>query len=317
MMVKRPDQHNAILLVDKEIGMTSHDVVAKLRRIINQKKIGHTGTLDKAASGLLAICLGKLTKTAQFISDCDKEYIAEIKIGRISKTYDAEGVDFEIAEKDYSTITLENINDVLASFVGEIVQQVPAYSAVHVDGQRLYKLANKGVEVELPKRNISIYSIELIDYNENTFNIKVACSKGTYIRSLAHDIGQQLGCGAYLSNLRRTLVGNLSVEKALKLSDIENSISDDTFNELLIQFKEVVSYATCVINDEYVESVYNGKEIIKEYIENIYDSYESGDKVAIKDGIGNVLAVCKAEVASNLIDTTNDQKLFSYIRVLN
>ncbi len=316
-MPSKINQYNAILLVDKEVGMTSHDVVAKLRRIINQRKIGHTGTLDKAASGLLVICLGSLTKTARFISDCDKEYIAEIKLGRVSKTYDAEGVDFSINEKEYSSVTIDDLKRILTTFVGNITQQVPAYSAVHVDGKRLYKMAQKGVKLELPKRNITIYAIELLDYTDNCLIIKVACSKGTYIRSLAHDLGQQLGCGAYLSNLRRNSVGKLSVNNALTISEIENAVANNNIDDLLLQFDEVVSYASCAVNDNYVDSVFNGKDIIKEYIKTVYDSYESGDKVAIKDLNGKVLAVCKAEVPSNLIDKTIDQKLFSYIRVLN
>ncbi len=316
-MPSKIDQYNAILLVDKEVGMTSHDVVAKLRRIINQRRIGHTGTLDKAASGLLVICLGRSTKTAQFISDCDKEYIAEITFGRISKTYDAEGVDFETTENDCSELSVETINKTIELFVGEITQQVPAYSAVHVNGERLYKMARKGLDVELPKRNITIHSIELIDYKDKILKIKVSCSKGTYVRSLAHDIGQQLQCGVYLSNLQRTKVGNLSVENALTLSEIENVASNSELDNVLLQFNEVVSYASCSVNDDFVDSIFNGRDIKKEYIDTVYDSYNKGDKVAIKDLTGNILAVCKAEVPSDLISDTIDQKLFSYIRVLN
>ncbi len=315
--MKKVDQYNAILLVDKEVGMTSHDVVAKLRRIINQKKIGHTGTLDKAASGLLVICLGRSTKTAQFISDCDKEYIAEIKLGRVSKTYDAESVDFEIPENDYSSITNDIIKDILNSFVGNISQEVPAYSAVHVDGERLYKMARKGIDVTLPKRDVIIHSIELLEFSGNTLKIKVASSKGTYIRSLANDIGQKLKCGAYLSNLQRTKVGDLSVEKSLTISEIEEHIKNNKLQETLLQFHQVVHYAACIVNEDYVESIYNGKDILKDYIKTVYDAYEAGDKVAMKDLNGKILAVCKAEVPSNLIDNSNDQKLFSYIRVLN
>ena len=315
--MSKVDHYNAIVLVDKEVGMTSHDVVAKLRRIINQKKIGHTGTLDKAASGLLVVCLGQLTKTAQFISDCDKEYIAEITLGRISKTYDAEGVDFDTPEKNYSNITIENIKKALLTFVGNITQEVPAYSAVHVDGERLYKLTRKGIDVELPKRNIIIYSIELLDFSKNILKIKVASSKGTYIRSLANDIGIKLHCGAYMSNLQRTKVGNLSVDNALSLSQIEILIDNNNLQDSLLQFNEVINYATCTINDNFVDSIYNGKNIEKEYINDVYSSYEAGDKVAIKDLNGKILAVCKAEVPSNLIKNSNDQKLFSYIRVLH
>ena len=315
--MQKANKYNAILLINKEIGMTSHDVVSKLRKITNQKKIGHTGTLDKAASGLLVVCLGNTTKTSQFISDCDKEYIAEITLGRFSKTYDAEGVDFDSVEQNYSHISKEQIEEVLNKFTGEISQEVPAFSAVHVDGKRLYKSAVQDIDVVLPIREITIYNIELLDFTENKLHVKVSCSKGTYIRSLANDIGKELGCGAYISKLQRTKVGNLNLENALTLSEVAVQVKSDTLHEFLLQFNDVINYASCAVNNDSVNLIYNGLEIKKEFIDKVYDTYMTGDKVAIKDLTGNVLAVCKAELPSSLLTDSNDQKLFSYIRVLN
>ena len=315
--MQKTDKYNAILLVNKDTGMTSHDVVARLRKITNQKRIGHTGTLDKAASGLLVVCLGRTTKTSQFISDCDKEYIAEITLGRFSKTYDAEGVDFSTVEQDTSNISVEQIQSVLDKFKGLIHQQVPAYSAVHVDGKRLYKSAVQGIDVELPVRDIIIHSIELLNLHTNILQIKVSCSKGTYIRSLANDIGKELGCGGYISELQRTAVGNLSLDSALTLEEIEALVKSNSLEKSLLQFNDVVTYASCAVNNESVDFVYNGLDIKKEFIDQVYDTYITGDKVAIKDLNGKVLAVCKAEVPSNLVTNSQDQKLFSYIRVLN
>ena len=316
-MTNKIDRYNGILLIDKEIGMTSHDVVAKLRRIVNQKKIGHTGTLDKAASGLLVVCLGRSTKTAQFITDSDKKYQTEITFGRTSKTYDAEGVDSSQEEKDTSFITTNLLVETLNCFTGEIEQKVPAYSAVHQDGERLYKKANKGLEIDLPSRNITIYENEFVSLKDNKLSINVSCSKGTYIRSLAHDIGEKLNCGGYVSKLRRTAVGSLVIENAFRLNEIEDKVTNGTLDDTLLQFTDVTEFASCSVNDSYVDSIYNGKDIFRDYIQTVSDSFNTGDKVAIRDLQGKVLAVCRAEVPSNLIDNTIDQKLFSYIRVLN
>ena len=316
-MQKSNDHYNDILLVNKPIGMTSHDVVAKLRRILGQKRIGHTGTLDKSASGLLVVCLGRATKTAQFISDADKSYQAEITFGRQSKTYDAEGVDFSQPENNVPEFDIDALDRILHDFRGTITQKVPAYSAVHVDGKRLYQLAVKGEITDIPEREVSIYAININSYLNKVLNMTVTCSKGTYVRSLAHDLGQRIGCGAYISNLKRLTVGNLNLSHALELSEIETLHENNELPGYLLSFSQVSNYVSCSINDESIDMIFHGQNIQQKQIDTIDGSFETGDKVALKDSKGNILAVCKAETDSCKIDDSENQKLFSYIRVLN
>ena len=297
--------------------MTSHDVVSKLRRILNQRRIGHTGTLDKSATGLLVVCLGKATKAAQFISDADKRYEAEITFGRISKTYDTEGVDFSQPENEIPELDKIKIDEYLESFRGKITQTVPPFSAVHVDGQRLYKLAVKGVDVELPKRNITIHDIKINSYQADTLNITVHSSKGTYIRSLAHDLGQDIGCGAYLSDLRRIAIGNILLENALTFEDVETLHEQEKLEENLLSYNQVIDYASCSIADDYINSIYQGRDIYIDFIKSVQSRFKAGDRVSVTDSNGNILAVCKAEIESDLIADNVDKKLFSYIRVLH
>ncbi|KAA3630948.1 MAG: tRNA pseudouridine(55) synthase TruB [Calditrichaeota bacterium] len=316
-MGNQADRYNGILLVNKETGMTSHDIVSRLRRILKQKRIGHCGTLDKAASGLLIVCLGKATKASQFITDSDKEYIATIEFGRTSKTYDAEGVDFETSVNKIPELSMEYLNTELDTFRGTIEQTVPFYSAIHVDGKRLYKLAKEGRDVELPKREITISDIEILKISNTAVKIKVACTKGTYIRSLAHDLGQQIGCSAYLSALLRTKIGKLHVDASYTLAEIEKHTKDNMLENILMSYDDVLPFAVCTIADEYINSVFEGRDIQREYISNISGSFLTGDKVSLRDNNGNILAVCSALEQSDRLELTDEDKLFKYIRVLH
>lgn len=210
------------LLINKPTGFTSHDVVAVVRKKLNIKKIGHAGTLDPMATGLLIVLVGRdETKQQDAFMAENKEYIAEITLGQISTTYDAEG---ELTVSgDPKAITPEQVNVVCNSFVGNIEQRPPIHSAVHIAGQRSYALARKGkiTQDQIPARPVIIYEIELLEYALPKIRIRVACGKGTYIRSLAHDIGQTLGVGGYLSALQRTKIGNLSLVDAIELTDVE------------------------------------------------------------------------------------------------
>jgi tRNA pseudouridine55 synthase len=213
---------DGILLVDKPTGWTSHDVVAKVRGIIKAEtgqkiKIGHTGTLDPAASGLMILVLGKYTKRAGEFSKLDKTYEAELTLGKTSTTGDSEG---EIIEKSDKKPSPEQIEAVLESFTGEISQVPPIYSAIKVDGRRAYDMARKGQEVKLQPRRIKIYSITDVKYDYPKLSFVVSVSSGTYIRSLAADIGKALGTGAYLSNLCRTEVGQYKIQDSIPTSEV-------------------------------------------------------------------------------------------------
>lgn len=210
-----------ILLIDKPAGISSFGVVARIRRALSERlgvkkvKVGHTGTLDPFATGLLILLVGKATKRSNEFLKLDKEYEAEIRLGEISTTGDTEG---EI-KKLYNgpAVPEEDVKKVVQSFVGEISQKVPAFSAVKINGRRAYELARKGMEVEMPTRKVTIYSIDILEYKWPVLRIRTKVSSGTYIRTLGEDIGKRLGTGAYLIALRRTKIDRYSVENAINL----------------------------------------------------------------------------------------------------
>lgn len=204
-----------VLLIDKPSGWTSFDVVAKLRSITRCKKIGHAGTLDPLATGLLICCTGHKTKGIAAIQDAPKEYEATMKLGATTVTYDAEAPEEHVV--DASHISQAQLLAAMQQFTGTITQTPPAYSAIKVGGQRSYDLARKGQAVELKARTVQITAFDLLDYQAPLAQLRIACSKGTYIRSLVHDLGQVLGVGAYLAGLRRTRIGHYSLDDALTL----------------------------------------------------------------------------------------------------
>ena len=202
----------AVVLIDKPYGWTSFDVVKKLRNVLKYKKIGHAGTLDPLATGLLILCFGRFTKRIEEIQSQTKEYIAEIKLGASTPSFDLETE----VDANYPTehITPELLQSTLKQFEGEISQYPPKFSAVKIDGKRAYEYARSGEEVELKSRDVHIYKFEILSYENNIVKALIQCSKGTYIRSLARDLGVALDSGAHLHSLRRTKIGNFSVEEA-------------------------------------------------------------------------------------------------------
>ncbi len=213
-----------MLLIDKDLNWTSFDVIAKLRNLFKIKKIGHAGTLDPLASGLLIVCCGKFTKRINEFQGLDKTYLAKIKLGATTETDDSEKPEENI--RDYSFVTGTNIDDVCRSFEGEIMQTPPKYSAKKVKGKRLYKLARKGIDVDIKPVKVFVEYIKVLSRDLPYFETEIKCSKGTYIRALARDIGEQLNTGAYLAALRRTAIGDFSVNDALTISDIEQLIKN-------------------------------------------------------------------------------------------
>ncbi|MBD1397598.1 tRNA pseudouridine(55) synthase TruB [Pontibacter sp. JH31] len=208
-----------VLLLDKPLTWTSFDVVKKVRNTLRVKKIGHAGTLDPLASGLLILCTGKFTKRIDEIQAQEKEYTGTITLGQTTPSYDLETPVSET--RDTSHLTEEDIKTAANSFVGTIEQIPPIYSAVMVDGKRAYDLARKGKEAELKSRTITIKAFDITQIEGAVVSFKVICTKGTYIRSLAHDLGQKLGCGAHLSSLVRTRIGDYKLEDALTIEDIQ------------------------------------------------------------------------------------------------
>jgi tRNA pseudouridine55 synthase len=208
-----------MLLVDKPKGWSSFDVVNKIRHLFRVPRVGHAGTLDPMATGLLIICSGRKTKELGHFGDLEKEYVGEMKLGARTESYDAETPVLE--ERNTEGITEERVREVLARFVGIQEQLPPMWSAVKVKGRRLYQYARKGVEVERPPRTVEIFSLTAGRVHIPLVEFSVVCSKGTYVRTLAHDIGAALGCGAYLSGLRRTRIGPYRVEDATTVEELE------------------------------------------------------------------------------------------------
>lgn len=223
---KKPrDLVDGVLLIDKPVGLSSNDALTKVKRIINAKKAGHTGTLDPFATGLLPLCFGEATKFSQDLLEADKTYLAKVHLGVTTTTGDTEG---ETVETRPVAVTNEQIEAALVKFRGPIMQVPPMYSALKRDGKALYEYARAGITLEREARAVTIHALEMLDYEAPFLTIRVTCSKGTYIRVLGEDIGAELGCGAHLNQLRRIGVGNLSIDGMVTLEAlqaIENPLS--------------------------------------------------------------------------------------------
>jgi tRNA pseudouridine55 synthase len=226
----RFERVDGILLYNKEMGPTSNAALQQVRRLFNARKAGHTGSLDPLATGLLPICFGEATKLSQYLTDSDKQYIAEITLGVSTDSGDSEG---SVLQERTVDLTEEQILVALESFNGQIEQVPPMYSALKKDGQPLYKLARQGIEVERKPRTMQVFSLELISFDGTVLNVAIHCSKGFYVRSLAIDLGEMLGCGAHVSALQRTAVGDLSVNDAYSMSQLE-SLDPQARREVLL-----------------------------------------------------------------------------------
>lgn len=227
---------SGIINVYKEAGFTSHDVVAKLRGICKQKKIGHTGTLDPQAVGVLPVCLGSGTKLCDMLTDKEKEYIAELLLGVTTDTQDLEG---QVLTEKKVEVTVQQVEEAVMSFVGEYDQVPPMYSALKVNGKKLYELARAGKEVERKARRVHIREIEILKMELPVVQFRVVCSKGTYIRTLCTDIGEKLGCGGAMKSLIRSRVGQFRLEEALTLTEIEKQRDLGKLNDICIPVDQV------------------------------------------------------------------------------
>lgn len=213
------------LLVDKDLDWTSFDVVKKIKNIIKCKKVGHAGTLDPLATGLLIICTGKNTKKINDLQNQDKVYTGEFILGKSTPSHDLE-TEFN-SQKDIKNISSDRIEEVSKRFVGEQLQRPPKFSAVKVNGKRAYEYARDNEDVKIKEKNINIYEFKITEYNLPNISFKISCTKGTYIRSIARDFGEKLGCGAVLSKLRRTEIGNYNVEDAFKVNDLADKLKKE------------------------------------------------------------------------------------------
>ena len=261
---------DALLVVNKPQGLTSRDVVNKLNHIFSTKKIGHTGTLDPNATGVLVCLIGKYTKLVESITSYDKEYIAEIKLGIKTDTDDITG---NIIYEENSNVTLDEIKRVLSTFPASYNQQVPIYSAVKINGKKLYEYARENIDITLPKRKVNIYSLELLSFKDNIITFKTKVSKGTYIRSLIQDICTNLNTIGTMNNLIRTKQGNFDIKDSYTLEEIEKG------NYKLLNIKEFLSYPIIELDDNLIKKVINGSTIPNIYsiIDKVIFTYKSKD----------------------------------------
>lgn len=250
---------NGIINIYKEAGFTSHDVVAKLRGIVKQRKIGHTGTLDPDATGVLPVCLGNATKLCDMLTDKSKEYEACMLLGVTTDTKDMSG---QIITKKQVTCTEEEAREAVLSFVGGYDQIPPMYSALKVNGKKLYELARKGIEVERQPRRVEIPAIDIIECKLPEIRFRVSCSKGTYIRALCADIGDKLGCGAAMTSLVRTRVGVFYIEEAWKLSEVEKMVAEGTLLEHVTASDQVfMDCPKVMVKPEFDKALANGNKL--------------------------------------------------------
>ena len=271
---------NGIINIYKEQGYTSHDVVAKLRGILRMKKIGHTGTLDPDAVGVLPVCTGRATKLCGMITDWGKTYEAVMLLGTRTDTQDISG---NILSQTEVNVTKIQIMDVIGSFTGEYDQIPPMYSALKHNGKKLYELARQGIEIERKPRRVNIKSILINDINlednDKTVTFTVECSKGTYIRTLCEDIGNRLGCGACMQSLKRTRVGSFSIDNSYTLSQIEQMVQAGKTDEILTPIDEMFSDSRkIIISQEYDKLLYNGNKLPYNSIQGKNDVQHNEDE---------------------------------------
>ncbi|MEE4195821.1 MAG: tRNA pseudouridine(55) synthase TruB [Anaerolineae bacterium] len=250
---------SGVLVIDKPIGYTSHDIVQIVRRGTHIRRAGHTGTLDPRASGVLVVLLGPAVRLSEYVSASKKRYQAVIQLGANTDTYDAEGV---ITDTFDVNVTEDEFEAALEDFIGEIEQVPPPYSAVKVRGRKAYDMARKGETVELDPRNVTVYSMDLLEWAPPEVVVDVFCSSGTYVRSLAFDLGAKLGCGAHLVGLRRTKSGEFTLRNAIPLQTLRESFEQNTWYQYLIPAAEALSdWHTIELDEEQVDMVIHGHRI--------------------------------------------------------
>lgn len=254
---------SGVLVVDKPVGLTSHDVVQIIRRGTNIHRAGHTGTLDPRASGVLVVLIGPAVRLSEYVSASDKRYQATLHLGSTTDTFDSEGKITSSGSVD--NVTEQQFEDALKQFIGEIQQVPPPYSAIKVQGRKAYEMAREGEEVELQPRTIQVYSLELLEWNPPEAVIDVFCSSGTYVRSLANDLGAALGCGAHLVGLRRTKSGRFTLRDAVQLRRLQESFHVGDWYKFLIPAAEALGdWHMVELDGDQVELIRHGHRIIAE-----------------------------------------------------
>jgi tRNA pseudouridine55 synthase len=299
---KKPSQVEGLLNIDKPAALTSHDVVAHVRRLTRVSRVGHAGTLDPQATGVLLIGLGRGTKLTQFLHECPKTYRATLKLGARTDSYDGAGKVVEV--RAVGEIGRERVEAVLASFRGTIEQIPPMFSALKRQGQRLYTLARQGIDVERQPRRVQIFRLILLEQTTGALRVEVECSSGTYIRVLADDIGTRLGCGAHLSQLVRTAIGPFTLEGALGLSSLEEAARQGYWHRHVMALSTAVkAFPAVVMTATAVRALANGIPPTREGICRMIGTFAAGETVAMLGQDGALLAMGSPTFASTELDT--------------
>lgn len=293
---------HGVVNINKEKGYTSHDVVAKLRGIVGQKKIGHTGTLDPDATGVLPVCLGKATKLCDMLTDKSKTYETVMLLGKTTDTQDISGEVF--SEGNWESIDENSVMKCIEEFVGDYMQIPPMYSALKVNGKKLYELAREGIEIERKARPVVIHEIKVLEMNLPRVRMEVSCSKGTYIRTLCHDIGQKLGCGACMEELTRTKVSRFELADSLTLAQVAEMKETGRLDEILVPIDAMFSeYEAITLKKEFAAFAYNGNMFMPKHIcERI--TLTDGKQVRVYDEGGTFIAIytfCKEKWMFQLV----------------
>ena len=274
---------NGIIIIDKQPGWTSMDVCAKLRGLFHEKRIGHAGTLDPMATGVLPVFIGRATRAVEFADKGEKEYVAGLKLGLVTNTQDTSG---EVLEQHPVHVTAQQLNDVLPRFQGDIEQIPPMFSAIKINGKKLYELARKGREVERPARPVTIHSLTLEEQiAPDEFIVRVRCSKGTYVRTLCHDIGAALGCGGCMSSLRRTMAAGFTLEQSVTLEQLQQT--DDPTAHLLSIDHLFAHLPTLTLQGKPETMLRNGMKLVMPQL--------STGEYRVYGADGTFLALCRAQ----------------------
>lgn len=290
--------YNGIINIYKEAGFTSHDVVAKMRGILKQKKIGHTGTLDPEAVGVLPVCLGSGTKLCDMLTERDKEYEAKLLLGISTDTQDTTGA---ILSEKQVNLSEEEVREAILSFVGIYAQIPPMYSALKVEGKKLYELARAGKEVERKAREIRIHTIQIVEIQLPYVTMRVSCSKGTYIRTLCHDIGEKLGCGGAMAHLKRTKVGMFEAADAITLTELEQIREEGKVGEKIVAVDAIFSDLQAIhVKEEFTKLIDNGNAIYPNQVEE-KNTYTPLQKMRVYNSKNQFYGVYEYEIEKKRI----------------
>jgi tRNA pseudouridine55 synthase len=307
---------DGIVLLDKPKGITSHDLVDKVRGILNQKRVGHTGILDPLATGLMIMLLGKGTLFSPQLTGADKRYRADIIFGKATDTFDAEGK--TVSEKDPGSMTIDEFKDLYGRFQGKVKQLVPPYSAAKLNGQKMYESARRGEDMPDRFKDIEFHSIELVAFNWPEVTLDIHCSAGTYVRSLAHEMGLQLGCGAYLNSLIRTGVGNFALDQAITVDEFQKFADSSDFSKIRSLSEAMPSRPRITIRPECYNAILEGKPFIKKYVFSTNYKGPGGCLSLLVDGQSKVLALAQLNYSWGNYERLDSRDLIGkYVRIID